>query len=78
MISTILFLNLGGSELFLIILVALMFFGADKLPEIARGLGKGMREIKDAANGIQHEIEKNAREAKKDAGLDDIDKTLKQ
>lgn len=73
-----LFLNLGGSEIFLIVLVALMFFGADKIPEIARGLGKGMREIKDAANGIQNEIEKNAREVKKDSGLDDLDKTLKE
>jgi sec-independent protein translocase protein TatA len=35
-----LFLNLGGGEAFIIVLVILMFFGSDKLPEIAKGLGK--------------------------------------
>jgi sec-independent protein translocase protein TatA len=78
MSGLLLFLNLGGSELFLIILVAVMFFGADKIPEIARGLGKGIREVKDAANGIQNEIEKGARDVKKNSGLDDINKTLKE
>lgn len=37
-----------------------MVFGADKLPEIARGLGKGMRTLKDATNDIKHEITKTA------------------
>ena len=37
-----------------------MVFGADKLPEIARGLGKGMRTLKDATNDIKHEISKSA------------------
>lgn len=37
-----------------------MVFGADKLPDIARGLGKGMRTIKDATNDIKHEITKTA------------------
>ncbi|MCL4141930.1 UNVERIFIED_CONTAM: hypothetical protein GTU68_062405 [Idotea baltica] len=37
-----------------------MVFGADKLPEIARGLGKGMRTLKDATNDIKHEITKSA------------------
>ena len=37
-----------------------MLFGADKLPEIARGLGKGMRQIKDATNDIKREIQKSA------------------
>ncbi len=37
-----------------------MVFGADKLPEIARGLGKGMRVLKDATNDIKHEITKTA------------------
>ena len=37
-----------------------MVFGADKIPEIARGLGKGMRTLKDATNDIKHEITKTA------------------
>ncbi len=39
-----------------------MVFGADKVPEIARGLGKGMRQIKDATNDIKSEISKSAKE----------------
>jgi len=38
------------------------FFGADKIPEIARGLGKGMRTLKDATNDIKHEVTKSAKE----------------
>ena len=37
-----------------------MVFGADKIPDIARGLGKGMRTLKDATNDIKHEITKTA------------------
>ena len=44
-------LFIGGPEIFVIVLIVVMFFGADKIPEIARTLGKGMRQIKDATNG---------------------------
>jgi sec-independent protein translocase protein TatA len=37
-----------------------MLFGADKIPDIARGLGKGMRQLKDATNDIKHEITNTA------------------
>ena len=53
-----LFLNLGGGEVFIIVFVIIMFFGSDKLPEIARGLGKGIRELNDAKAQIQNEIQK--------------------
>ena len=43
-------------------MVVVLVFGADKLPEIARGLGKGMRQIKDATNDIKHEISNSAKE----------------
>jgi sec-independent protein translocase protein TatA len=66
--------GMGGSELFLIILVFLLFFGANKIPEMARGLGKGMRQFRDAASGIQDEIEKGAKEVKDQA---DITRELK-
>lgn len=39
-----------------------MVFGADKIPEIARGLGKGMRQLRDATNDIKHEVTKTAKE----------------
>ncbi len=54
------YLFISGAEIFVILVIAVMLFGADKLPEIARGLGKGMRQIKDATNDIKHEIQKGA------------------
>jgi sec-independent protein translocase protein TatA len=56
--SIFLFLNLGGGEVFVIVLVIVMFFGSDKLPEIAKGIGKGIRQINDAKDQIQNEIQK--------------------
>ena len=54
----ILFLgDIGGSELMLIMVVILIFFGANKIPELARGLGKGIREFKDASTEIRSEFE---------------------
>jgi sec-independent protein translocase protein TatA len=50
--------NLGAPELILIVLVILIFFGAKKIPEIAQGLGKGIREFRKASRDIQDEIEK--------------------
>ncbi|MBL7884565.1 MAG: twin-arginine translocase TatA/TatE family subunit [Bacteroidia bacterium] len=57
--STFLLLNMGGGEIFLIVIVMLMLFGSDKLPGIAKGLGKGLRELNDAKEQIQNEIQKN-------------------
>lgn len=47
--------GMGGSEIFLIILVLLLFFGAKRIPELARGLGKGIKEFKDASKGTEGE-----------------------
>ena len=44
----------------LILFVVVMVFGADKIPEIARGLGKGMRQLRDATDDIKREIQKSA------------------
>ncbi|MDP4209156.1 MAG: twin-arginine translocase TatA/TatE family subunit [Bacteroidota bacterium] len=49
-------MGIGGGEIFLIMLFVLIFFGADKIPEIARGLGKGISEFKKAADDIKAEI----------------------
>lgn len=54
------YLFISGAEIFVILLIVVMLFGADKLPEIARGLGKGMRQIKDATNDIKREIKNSA------------------
>jgi sec-independent protein translocase protein TatA len=47
--------NIGATELVLIVLVLVIFFGAKKIPEIAQGLGKGIREFKKAAREIDEE-----------------------
>jgi sec-independent protein translocase protein TatA len=52
--------GIGGGELILIILIALMLFGSDKIPEIARAMGKGMAQLKNATNEIKSEIQKGA------------------
>ena len=54
------YLFISGPEIFVILLIVVMLFGADKLPDIARGLGKGMRQIKDATNDIKREIKNSA------------------
>jgi sec-independent protein translocase protein TatA len=51
--------NLGGSEIFLILAVLLLFFGAKKLPELARGFGKSIREFKDATRDVKTQIEEH-------------------
>ncbi len=53
-------LFISGPEIFVILVIVVMLFGADKLPEIARGLGKGMRQVKDATNDIKREIKNSA------------------
>ena len=64
--SIILFLNgLGGGELLLIGLAILLFFGGKKLPELMRGLGKGIREFQDAKNEVKDQINKELDETKK-------------
>jgi sec-independent protein translocase protein TatA len=54
--SMLLFLNIGTPEMMLILFVALLLFGGKKLPELARGLGKGIREFKDASEDVKREI----------------------
>ncbi len=57
----------------------LLIFGADKIPEIARGLGKGMRQVKDATNDIKSEISKTADKQGLDLDITkDVSKGLKK
>ncbi len=48
--------NLGTTEILLIVLVVLIFFGAKKIPELAQGLGKGIREFKKATREIENDV----------------------
>ena len=52
----------GGSEWILIILVVLLLFGGRKIPELMRGVGRGMREFNDAKNNVKTEIEEGMKE----------------
>ena len=47
----------GGGEWIILLLVVVIFFGGRKIPELARGLGKGIREFNDAKEGVKKEIE---------------------
>ena len=49
--------GIGGGEMMLIMVAILVLFGANKIPELARGLGKGIREFKDASREIRSESE---------------------
>ncbi len=51
--SSLLLLNLGGQEVILIVVLALLLFGGKKIPELMRGMGRGIREFKDASNGVK-------------------------
>ncbi len=64
--------SIGMPELIIILLVILLLFGAKKLPELARGLGKGIREFKDATKHVEDEfkeLEKDEKEEKKENEL---------
>ena len=52
----------GGSEWILIVIVVLLMFGGKKIPELMRGLGRGMREFTDAKNNVKNEIEEGMKE----------------
>lgn len=53
-------LFISGAEIAFIMFILVMVFGADKIPDIARGLGKGMKAIRNASNDIKNEIQKSA------------------
>ncbi|WP_290696592.1 twin-arginine translocase TatA/TatE family subunit [Lacinutrix sp.] len=79
MIQLTTFLFIGGQELILIILAVVMIFGAKNIPEIARGLAKGMRMLKDASNDIKTEITKTAEKQGLDTSITkDVEEELKK
>lgn len=50
--------GIGGPELMMIMFVVLLLFGADKLPELAKGMGKAVREFKKATSNVEQEVRK--------------------
>lgn len=68
------FLNMGGGEIMLILAVVLLLFGGKRLPELARGLGKGIRDFKDASEGVKREIHRNINSV---GIVDDMDALVK-
>ena len=62
MINSILLWQLGATEIILITVVILLMFGGKKIPELMRGLGKGMREFKDASKGIDNDDKEGNKE----------------
>lgn len=64
--------GIGGGELIFIIFIALMLFGSDKIPDIARAMGKGMAQLKNATNEIKSEIQKGAEANGLDKTITDI------
>ncbi len=60
----LLFFDVSGGEIVVILMFVLIFFGSKKIPEMARGLGKGIREIKDASDSIKREIQKEGNKMK--------------
>jgi len=73
MTNIILFIS--GQEIFIVLIVVLLLFGAKKIPELARGLGKGMREFKKATEEIKKEINDNSSDVVKD--IKDMEDTIK-
>lgn len=68
MITPLLFGSLGFWEILLIVLVVILLFGGKKIPELMKGLGKGVRSFKDGINDIEKEI--NAEPQKKNETAD--------
>lgn len=70
---TILFIS--GQEIFFVMLVVLLLFGSKKIPEVAKGLGKGMREFRKATDDIKRELNDETDKIKED--FKDMDRNIK-
>lgn len=62
---------IGAPEIIIILLIVLVLFGGKKIPELMKGLGKGVKEYKNAVNGIDDELSKSDNQKKTDANNND-------
>lgn len=69
-------LFISGGEIVIVALVFLLLFGSKKIPEMARGLGKGLREFKKAADDIKREIRDSTPDVEKN--ISDLEKDIKK
>ncbi len=69
----LLFLNMSGGEIFVIVLFIVLFFGSKQIPELARGLGRGIKEFKNETSEIHQELDKSVHQI--DQIKKDIDPT---
>ena len=63
--NTLLFMGIGGQEIIVIALIVLLFFGGRKIPEMMKGLGKGVKSFKDGLNGLEDDKSKPNSEPEK-------------
>lgn len=63
--AVLLFLDVSGGELLVVLLFVLLFFGSKGVPDVARTMGRAMRQLRDATADVQREIEKGASDVKK-------------
>ena len=71
MLSLITFFNrIGSGELIVIALIILLLFGGKKIPELMRGLGRGVREFRDASSKVKEEFRKGLEEGDEKSGTD--------
>ena len=68
----------GGSEWIFIILAIVLLFGGRKIPELMRGLGKGIREFKDAKDNVKSELEQGMQQKDKDEEIKELRRQLEQ
>ena len=73
--GVLLILDVGGGELLVILLFVLLFFGSKGVPEVARTMGRALRQFRDASADVQREIEKGAGEVRK--GFEEQRKTFR-
>lgn len=60
LVFSVLALAIGGGELFFVFLIALLFFGSKNIPDLARSIGKGIREVRNATESVKREIQDSA------------------
>jgi sec-independent protein translocase protein TatA len=77
-LSVLLFGMPGGSEWIFIILAIILLFGGRKIPELMKGIGKGIREFNDAKNNVKSEIEEGMKEKDKDEEIKKLREQLNQ